>query len=94
MGGNHINFGLVAGPPNVHDFERGRRPGNYADYCDFIRLAQYFNAIHLIGNQVCAPWNCRPIPGISTPIGPTSSTRIRSFIAPPLALRARSTESG
>jgi trimethylamine--corrinoid protein Co-methyltransferase len=55
MGGNHINFGLVAGPPNVHDCERGRRPGNYRDYCDFIRLAQYFNAIHLIGNQVCAP---------------------------------------
>ena len=55
MGGNHINFGLVAGPPNVHDCERGRRPGNYKDYCDFIRLAQYFNAIHLIGNQVCAP---------------------------------------
>jgi trimethylamine--corrinoid protein Co-methyltransferase len=55
LGGNHINFGLVAGPPNVHDCERGRRAGNYRDYCDFIRLAQYFNAIHLIGNQVCAP---------------------------------------
>ncbi|MEP6548181.1 MAG: trimethylamine methyltransferase family protein [Gammaproteobacteria bacterium] len=55
MGGNHVNFGLVAGPPNVHDCERGRRPGNFQDYCDFIRLAQYFNAIHLIGNQVCAP---------------------------------------
>ena len=55
FGGNHVNFGLVAGPPNVHDRERGRRPGNFRDYCDFIRLAQYFNAIHLIGNQVCAP---------------------------------------
>jgi trimethylamine---corrinoid protein Co-methyltransferase len=55
MGGNRINFGLVAGPPNVHDCERGRRSGNYGDYCDFIRLAQFFNAIHLIGNQVCAP---------------------------------------
>jgi trimethylamine--corrinoid protein Co-methyltransferase len=55
MGANHVNFGLVAGPPNVHDCERGRRPGNYPDYCDFIRLAQYFNCIHLIGNQVCAP---------------------------------------
>ncbi|HEV7984799.1 MAG TPA: trimethylamine methyltransferase family protein [Steroidobacteraceae bacterium] len=55
LGGNHINFGLVAGPPNVHDCERGRRAGNYADYCDFVRLAHYFNAIHLIGNQVCAP---------------------------------------
>ncbi len=55
LGDNHVNFGLVAGPPNVHDCERGRRTGNYRDYCDFIRLAQYFNAIHLIGNQVCAP---------------------------------------
>jgi len=55
LGGNHINFGLVAGPPNVHDCERGRRAGNFRDYCDFIRLAHYFNAIHLIGNQVCAP---------------------------------------
>jgi trimethylamine--corrinoid protein Co-methyltransferase len=55
LGGRHINFGLVAGPPNVHDCERGRRAGNFADYCDFIRLAHYFNAIHLIGNQVCAP---------------------------------------
>ncbi|MEO8859277.1 MAG: trimethylamine methyltransferase family protein [Burkholderiaceae bacterium] len=55
LGGNHINFGLVAGPPNVHDCERGRRNGNYQDYCDFIRLAHYFNAIHMIGNQVCAP---------------------------------------
>jgi trimethylamine--corrinoid protein Co-methyltransferase len=55
MGGNRLNFGLVAGPPNVHDCERGRRPGNFQDYCDFIRLAQYFNAIHLLGNQVCAP---------------------------------------
>jgi trimethylamine--corrinoid protein Co-methyltransferase len=55
MGGNRINFGLVAGPPNVHDRERGRRPGNFRDYCDFVRLAQYFNAIHMLGNQVCAP---------------------------------------
>jgi len=55
IGGNHVNFGLVAGPANVHDCERGRRPGNYQDYCDFVRLAQYFNAIHLLGNQVCAP---------------------------------------
>lgn len=55
IGGNTINFGLVAGPPNVHDLERGRRAGNYEDYCDFIRLAQHFNAIHFLGNQVVAP---------------------------------------
>jgi len=55
IGGRHVAFGLVAGPPNVHDRIRGRRAGNYADYCDFVRLAHHFNAIHLLGNQVCAP---------------------------------------
>jgi len=55
LGDNHLVFGLVAGPPYVHDFARGRRTGNHVDYCDFIRLAQYFNAVHVIGNQVCAP---------------------------------------
>ena len=55
LGGNTLNFTLVAGPPNVHDMERGRRAGNIGDYSDFIRLAQHFNAITMIGNQVCAP---------------------------------------
>jgi trimethylamine--corrinoid protein Co-methyltransferase len=55
LGGDAINFTLVAGPPNVHDMERGRRSGNYADYCDLVRLAQHFNCIHMLGNQVCAP---------------------------------------
>lgn len=55
LGGNAINFTLVAGPPNVHDMERGRRAGNMRDYGDLIRLAQHFNCIHMLGNQVCAP---------------------------------------
>jgi trimethylamine--corrinoid protein Co-methyltransferase len=55
LGGPHLVFGLVAGPPNVHDCVRGRRAGNYRDYCEFVRLAQYFNAVHVLGNQVCAP---------------------------------------
>ncbi|TGV95410.1 trimethylamine methyltransferase family protein, partial [Mesorhizobium sp. M2E.F.Ca.ET.154.01.1.1] len=55
LGGNTINFTLVAGPPNVHDMERGRRAGNLADYSDLVRLAQHFNCIHMLGNQVCAP---------------------------------------
>jgi len=55
FGGRSLNFGLVAGPPNVHDRVRGRRAGNLADYGDFIRLAHHFNAIHMIGNQVTSP---------------------------------------
>jgi len=55
IGGNKIAFGLVAGPPAVHDEVRGRRVSNMQDYENFIRLAHYFNAIHIIGNQVAAP---------------------------------------
>ncbi|MBK9080925.1 MAG: trimethylamine methyltransferase family protein [Rhizobiales bacterium] len=55
LGGNDLVFGLVAGPPNVHDRIGGRRTGNFDDYRNFIRLAHHFNAIHIIGNQVTAP---------------------------------------
>lgn len=55
LGGNHLNFTLVAGPPNVHDCINGRRSGNYEDYCNLVRLAQSLNIIHLIGNQPTAP---------------------------------------
>jgi len=55
FGGNNIVFGLVAGPPAVHDRINGRRQSNLVDYENFVRLAQYFNAIHMLGNQVSAP---------------------------------------
>ena len=55
VGGRSMAFGLVAGPAAVHDEIRGRRSSNMADYENFIRLAHYFNAIHIIGNQVVAP---------------------------------------
>ena len=55
IGGDALVFGLVAGPPNVHDGLRGRRSGNLPDYENFIRLAHHFNVIHIIGNQVTAP---------------------------------------
>ncbi|XDZ66894.1 trimethylamine methyltransferase family protein [Alphaproteobacteria bacterium LSUCC0684] len=54
IGGASINFGLVSGPPNVHDCLRGRRPGTLADFKDLIRLGQSFNAIHFMGNQTLA----------------------------------------
>ncbi len=55
IGGRHMAFGLVAGPAAVHDELGGRRASNMADYENFIRLAHYFNAIHVVGNQVVAP---------------------------------------
>lgn len=54
-GGDHVSFGLVAGPPNVHDCVEGRRSGNHADYVKLIKLAQSFDIIHFVGNQPTAP---------------------------------------
>ena len=55
LGGDDMIATLVAGPPAVHDCVSGRRSSNMTDYENFIRLAQHFDAIHMIGNQVAAP---------------------------------------
>ncbi|MSP83990.1 MAG: methyltransferase [Alphaproteobacteria bacterium] len=55
MGANHIVFGSVGGPPNVTDLDRGRRPGNFADFNDFIRVIHSLNAIHMVGGIAVAP---------------------------------------
>jgi trimethylamine--corrinoid protein Co-methyltransferase len=51
VGGQHVAVSPVAGPPNVLDAERGKRPGSLSDYRDFVRLAQAFDVIHLIGQS-------------------------------------------
>jgi trimethylamine--corrinoid protein Co-methyltransferase len=55
IGGNTINFGLVSGPPNVHDNVNGRRAGNFDDYCKLISFGQYFNVLTFFGNQATPP---------------------------------------
>jgi len=49
IGGNSICFTSVGGPAYFNDIERGRRPGNHADMCDYIRLVQSLNVIHQEG---------------------------------------------
>lgn len=60
MGGNHINFGTVGSAPNVSDLERGRRDGNFADFCDLLRLAQSFNIVHIISGYPVEPVDLPP----------------------------------
>ena len=55
VGGNRVAFGLVAGPPTVHDRLRGRRTGNFEDYVTLVKLAQCFDVIHFVGNQPTSP---------------------------------------
>lgn len=55
VGGDRIAFGLVAGPPTVHDRIGGRRTGNLDDYVTLVKLAQCFDVIHFVGNQPTSP---------------------------------------
>lgn len=61
VGGRSINFGAVASPPNVSDLEAGRRPGNYVDYCNLVRLAQSLNIVHFFGGYPVEPADL-PVP--------------------------------
>ena len=51
IGGNHLTFAPVGGPPNISDLDKGRRPGQYADQCNLIRLIHSLNATHLGGGS-------------------------------------------
>ena len=49
LGGNHITFSGVGGPAFVSDMDRGRRPGTYAELCDYKKLFQTYDIIHYAG---------------------------------------------
>jgi trimethylamine--corrinoid protein Co-methyltransferase len=55
IGGNHIVFGNVSSPPNAWDLQRGKRPGDFETYKEFIKLTQYFNCIHFAGGYPVEP---------------------------------------
>ena len=60
FGADHVNFALVASAPNVSDLDRGRRDGNYQDYCDLVRLGQALNIVHLYGGYPVEPVDLPP----------------------------------
>lgn len=49
VGGNHIIFASVGGPAFCSDLDKGRRPGTYAEMCDYLRLVQSLNIVHQEG---------------------------------------------
>ena len=55
FGGDRVIFAQVGSTPNCSDLDRGRRPGNHADFRNFARLAQCFDAIHLTGGYPVEP---------------------------------------
>ena len=49
IGGAHTVFTSVGGPAFCSDLDNGRRPGNYAEMCDYLKLVQSLNIIHQEG---------------------------------------------
>jgi trimethylamine---corrinoid protein Co-methyltransferase len=52
VGGRHVIFAPVAGPPSVSDLQRGKRTGTIEHFRDFVRLSQAFDVIHVLGQMV------------------------------------------
>lgn len=60
VGGNTIIFGSVGGPAFCSDLDNGRRPGTYAEMCDYLRVIQSLNVIQQEGG---GPFEAMDLPG-------------------------------
>jgi len=60
VGGNNIIFGSVGGPAFCSDLDKGRRPGNYEEMCDYLRIIQSLNIIQQEGG---GPFEAMDLPG-------------------------------
>jgi trimethylamine--corrinoid protein Co-methyltransferase len=55
FGGTNLVFCAVGGPAFVSDIDRGRRPGNIADFRDYVRLIGALDVIHQEGGGPLEP---------------------------------------
>ncbi|MCB1434322.1 MAG: trimethylamine methyltransferase family protein, partial [Alphaproteobacteria bacterium] len=60
FGGDAVFFAQVASAPNCSDVDGGRRPGNQADFRNFVKLAQMHNVIHCTGGYPVEPIDIHP----------------------------------
>jgi trimethylamine---corrinoid protein Co-methyltransferase len=51
VGGAHVVFAPVAGPPSVSDLQHGRRTGTIEDFSNFVRLSQAFDVVHVFAQM-------------------------------------------
>ncbi len=47
LGGDHIAFVCVGGPPHISDLDKGKRNGSLEDTRNLIKLSQHFDVIHI-----------------------------------------------
>jgi trimethylamine---corrinoid protein Co-methyltransferase len=55
LGGTDLVFCAVGGPAFVTDIERGRRPGNHADFLDYVRVIGALDILHQEGGGPLEP---------------------------------------
>lgn len=55
FGGNNLIFAQMASAPTCSDLDNGRRPGNQADFRNFVKLAQTHNIIECTGGYPVEP---------------------------------------
>lgn len=52
LGGDHVAFMGVGGPPHISDLDHGKRPGTMEDTRNLIKLTQHFDVVHLLSPNV------------------------------------------
>jgi len=60
FGGNNLVFSQMASAPNCSDLDNGRRPGNHADFRNFLKLAQMHNILMTTGGYPVEPVDIHP----------------------------------
>ena len=60
FGGRSINFCAVSSPPNASDLDRGRRSGNFEDFCNFLKLTQSINIAQIVSGHAVEPIDIEP----------------------------------
>ena len=61
FGDRHVVFSSVGGPAFVTDLDRGRRPGTYADFLDYVRVIGSLDIVHQEGGGPLEPTDL-PVP--------------------------------
>lgn len=60
FGGNNLVLAQMASAPNCSDMDGGRRPGNQADYRNFLKIGQMHNIIQCFGGYPVEPIDVHP----------------------------------
>jgi len=60
FGGTNLIFAQMASAPTCSDLDNGRRPGNQADFRNFVKLAQVHNILQCTGGYPVEPVDLHP----------------------------------